>query len=595
MAHSTATPKKLAPQYIPVQSAEQLRMHTKGYDDVCLLWLPSCRTPALSDSSRKLSKLLGDVAADLGGGSTLIVVGDVPDLVDAHTALCDQMRYQSWIALKRTTYQDRNGPRSLPSGHFGATVYTKYRSSLHHVKTRVAYSYCPVCDRTTKDYGGKKHTYHEYGTLLSDVWTDIEADLDSDISQVIDRFADFLAVPEYDSIRVLDLRESDLERRPRVTFSSPPVPCVRENAQPRNVLLHGDALQRLRELPDNCVDFVFADPPYNLNKKYSGYRDDLQISEYFEWCDKWISELSRVLKPGRTCAILNIPLGAIRHFLFLRTVLHFQNWLGWDALSYPVRLLMPAHYAILCFSKGDPRPLPGLGEREQVFGFPQAALGCLEPMAQGFCLRAGRIRRRRAAGINDRARLTDLWTDIHRLKHNVNRVDHPCQLPPKLMYRVVSLFTKQGETVLDCFNGAGTTTLAAAQIGRKYIGIEFSKEYHELALQRHEEIANGLAPFRKEGRVLTAKNSPVARLPKQHYEVPKKVLQLEVKRIATRLGRLPTRDEVARMGRYQIKYYDRYFLSWGEVCAAARTTGMSEFRREREGRKVDKQLDLGIK
>lgn len=171
-----------------------------------------------------------------------------------------------------------------------------------------------------------------------------------------------------------------------------------------------------------------------------------------------------------------------------------------------------------------------------------------------------------------------MWWDIHRLKHNTRRVDHPCQLPPQLMYRLIALFTQPGEMVLDCFNGAGTTTLSAHQLGRRYIGIELDERYHHMSLERHQEIEHGLDPFRKKKRELTAKNSPVARLKKQKYEVPKKTLQLEVRRVAQLLGHLPTRDEMIEQGKYPIRYYDEYFISWGEVCAAARTTGMSEVR-----------------
>jgi site-specific DNA-methyltransferase (adenine-specific) len=60
--------------------------------------------------------------------------------------------------------------------------------------------------------------------------------------------------------------------------------------------------------------------------------------------------------------------------------------------------------------------------------------------------------------------------------------------------------------------------------------------------------------------------------------VPKKTLQLEVRRIARQLGRLPSRAEVERLGEYPIRYYDEYFLSWAEACAAARHNGMSEHR-----------------
>lgn len=131
---------------------------------------------------------------------------------------------------------------------------------------------------------------------------------------------------------------------------------------------------------------------------------------------------------------------------------------------------------------------------------------------------------------------------------------------------------------MDSFNGAGTTTLTAHQLGRRFLGIERSPKYCEIALARHEEIRNGIDPFRKAERELTAKNSPVPRMPKQKYEVPKKMLQLEVKRVAASLGHLPSRAELIQYGKYPIRYYDEYFVSWGEVCAAARTTGMTETR-----------------
>jgi site-specific DNA-methyltransferase (adenine-specific) len=96
-------------------------------------------------------------------------------------------------------------------------------------------------------------------------------------------------------------------------------------------------------------------------------------------------------------------------------------------------------------------------------------------------------------------------------------------------------------------------------------------------MQRHKQVAAGEDPFGKRTTVPTCKNSPVERLPKQKYLVSKKVLQLDVRRIAQRLGHLPSRDEVREHSGYPVEMFERYFVSWGEVCAAARTTGMSEY------------------
>lgn len=583
MAHLSQNSKALTVRQVSVQSRNNLLKEMRDFTDVCLLRLPSCEPTEYRHRLQGVGQLVLDVAANLGPEATLITLGEVIDLVQVHSAIASTMRYQHWIAIKRSSPRFAKGSFSLPQYHFGALIHTAYKSSLRHAKTRIRYTYCPVCDKTTKDYGGKKHTYHKSGTLMSDVWRDIGCDLEDDLTPVIDRFADLFGIEPYQELRVLDCRSLGLKR----TLVEPVEPATSQSKRNHklleistNKLILGDCLKQFREIPDNSIDFAFADPPYNLGKGYTSYRDDLEITEYLGWCVKWIAELARVLRPGRTCAILNIPLWAIRHFLYMEKVLNFQSWIAWDALAFPVRLIMPAHYAIVCFSKGAPRQFPGLTGEAGKTGVPGQSeiFKSLEPLAEWFCRRASCVAKRKAMQLNDRGPLTDLWWDIHRLKHNTRRVDHPCQLPPQLMYRLISLFTKPGEIVLDCFNGAGTTTLTAHQLDRRYIGIEIAEKYHHMAQARHKEILQGIDPFRKADRVLTAKNSPVPRMPKRKYEIPKKTLQLEVKRVAQELERLPTRDEVIKYCRYPITYYDEYFVSWGEVCAAARTTGMSEDR-----------------
>jgi len=642
MAHLSENSRPLVTKHISVQSDEDLYNSVQGFTDVCMLILPPCAEPSQYQSAlQDVGTVVAGVAERLGPEATLITVGEVIDLVQIQATMPSAVRYQHWMAIKRTS------PKvvdicSLPNYHFGALIHTRYEQSLRHTKTRIEYTYCPVCNKTTKDYGGKKHTYHHYGTLISDIWRDIQCDLEGDLAPIIDRFRDLLGIDSYRELLILDCRQMDFERVPvqystrsdwnasfvigredspeyetalrlasqasffgHPDYSLPGNEIYDEISEDKlpphltNQVLHGDCLEWLREIPNDSIDFAFADPPYNLGKKYAGYSDDLEIREYFNWCDRWIGELARVLKPGHTLALLNIPLWAIRHFLFMDSILRFQNWIVWDALAFPVRLIMPAHYTILAFSKGEPRDLPGLiGEGDPTdVQSASDTFKALEPLAEGYCLRSECVRSRQVARMDDRGPLTDLWWDIHRLKHNTRRVDHPTQLPSHLMYRLVTIFTRHGEIVLDCFNGAGTTTLAAHQMGRRYVGIEKSKKYCDMARSRHEEILRGLNPFRKAKRKLTAKNSPVPRLPKQKYEVPKKTLQLEVKRVAKELGHLPTREELAQYGKYPIGYYDEYFISWGEVCAAARTTGMTEERSspdDGESSVTPIQLGLGL-
>lgn len=578
---------------VPMKNRDEALSFCKDLRDVSIVVLPAVLNPnLLSQPLEGAGDLVAGISEELTDDSTLIVLGEVVDLVQVQTKIPDSLIYHHWIAIRRKDVIV-GGHQHLPHQHFGALVYTRYKGSLRHAKTRIAYTYCPTCDRTTKDYGGKKHTYHKAGTLISDVWRDISCDLSGDLSAVIGRFADFFSIEPYKTLTVIDLRKIELRREANpVTYLD-----FEMNQLPTeltNTIINGDCLEELRGIPDNSIDFAFVDPPYNLKKKYSGYGDDLDIQEYFNWCDRWIFELGRVLKPGRTLALLNIPLWSVRHFLYMQTILKYQNWIVWDALAFPVRLVMPAHYTILCFTKGESRELPYVtGESSSIRlpGTPKT-FDAFKPLADDYCLRDNCVDTRIAAKINDRAQLTDVWSDIHRLKHNSRRVDHPTQLPPHLMYRIISIFTKPDEIILDCFNGSGTTTLAAHQLGRRYLGIEASEKYWSLSKARHEEITNGLDPFRKMERVLTSKNSRVPRLKKQVYKIPKKTLQLEVKRVAGLIGHVPSRDELIEHGGYSIEYYDKYFVSWGEVTAAARTTGMTEKRGAENNGAVAEQLRL---
>src|SRR5881392_1319823 len=67
----------------------------------------------------------------------------------------------------------------------------------------------------------------------------------------------------------------------------------------RGALFQGDCVALLRHVRDECIDTVFADPPFNLGKTYgAGVNDLREDDEYLGWCRQWIGECVRVLKPG---------------------------------------------------------------------------------------------------------------------------------------------------------------------------------------------------------------------------------------------------------------------------------------------------------
>jgi site-specific DNA-methyltransferase (adenine-specific) len=481
--------------------------------------------------------------------------------------------YKLWISIKLDNPIVTDN--KLKQQHATLIVITKYKKSLIHTKTRIGYTFCPSCDKTTKDYGGKKHLYHEYGTLMSDVWRDITIEINTFPQIVIDRLQDLFGIEPYKTLNGIDL----ISIFPPINENQYTVKLIEQiNKIDNSILINGDCIEELKKIPSNSIDFCFADPPYNIKKNYESWDDGIDIIEYFKWCDKWLSELARIIKPGKIVAILNIPQWTIRHYKHLVTELEFYDWIVWEGLSLPVRMIMPANYSIACFSKGKPDLIPGLVRQKHT----NLEHNSLYTMKEFFCSRASCIKNRTKKGIIDAEFSTNLWWDIHRLKHNSKRVDHPTQLPPKFMQRLISLFTNEGDIVLDPFNGSGTTTLISEQLGRKFIGIELSEYYYGITQKRHSDLRNGIDPFGKNDEVPKAKNSYVERLKKQTYVVDKKTLQLDVKEIALEIGKIPTRADVIEHSQYPIEYFDNYFINWSEVTAAARTTGMHQVENKKE-------------
>lgn len=573
MAHLSENGNRLELNTVQIKSLTQLENIQRDEHDVILFWLPPARTDHDAKQSIPSFEKIAHFCSGLTNSSTVCLLTSPSDAASLLPYLEQSMNLKLWIAVKTVFAALGTQPTALPSRHASLLVLTSYDSALRHVRTRLKYTHCPACRKTTKDYGGKKHMYHSYGTLMSDVWTDIECNPRGDISAVTERLQDLFGMAPYQRLLVIDLRKlvSLAAGKMESQESSPTKPQNTATKTVRSRLINKDCLEALRRLPSNSIDFCFADLPYNLKKKYYRSNDARGVDEYFQWCNKWISESYRVLKPGCTLALLNLPQWAARHYSFLSSIMDFQAWIVWDALALPARKIMPAHYAVLCFSKGKPRALPGLKLADD-----SPEVDYLRLRKELYCIRTSCVSRRERSGCEDRSRLNDLWSDIHRLTHNSQRVNHPCQLPPSLMRRLFALFTRPNEIILDCLNGAGTSTLVAAQMNRRYIGIELSKRYHNLAVKRHKLLKGRENPFASTNGTPRSKNSPVARLPKRKYKVSKKELQLDVKRIADMLGRVPKREDVERLGAFSIMYFDQYFVSWAEACAAARTTGMTE-------------------
>jgi site-specific DNA-methyltransferase (adenine-specific) len=236
-----------------------------------------------------------------------------------------------------------------------------------------------------------------------------------------------------------------------------------------NNITQGDSLNLLKNIPDNSIDITFADPPFNLKKKYNSYKDSLEFKEYLDWCEKWISEMVRVTKPAGSIFLHNIPKWLTYYAGFLNTMADFRHWISWDAPTSPMgKSLQPGHYGILFYAKDIKQ------SKFYEIRYPHKRCRKCEYVLKDY---GGK-----KPGLHPFGPLvSDVWTDIHRVKHNKYRDKHPCQLPIHLLERIILMSTDEGDIVLDPFMGTGTTAIAAKRLGRKYIGFDLDANYVNIA------------------------------------------------------------------------------------------------------------------
>ncbi|MCU0783471.1 MAG: site-specific DNA-methyltransferase, partial [Verrucomicrobia bacterium] len=413
-----------------------------------------------------------------------------------------RMVFKYWVALE---IDDAPRDGFLKPGHRGLLMFLKTdprRKSpmpfyLNTAEVKVPHQFCAACKLNLKDWGGKKHLMNPKGTALSDVWRDLSRKL-SGLKNSL--------TPDVVLERIRALTKSEGERGLHVVQAGVQALACSGGTLKREIqradleigapmlvrdeVYLGDCvafLQRVaQEYPDGLFDLAFADPPYNLAKNYDAYDDTLADQHYLEWCNQWLDGMARTLKPGGSLFVLNLPKWAIHHAAFLNARLEFRHWIAWDALSDPRGKIMPAHYALLYYTKPGGKPVfnysplgprghplsPSDGERVRLRGS-----SVLPPDSPKYCLRAACVKKRKQLGDDDKVELSDIWFDIHRIKHKRDRDAHPCQLPEKLMERIIRLTTNRGGLVFDPFCGAGTTAIAAVKLGRHFVTTECDPNY----------------------------------------------------------------------------------------------------------------------
>jgi site-specific DNA-methyltransferase (adenine-specific) len=246
----------------------------------------------------------------------------------------------------------------------------------------------------------------------------------------------------------------------------------------RDKLFCQDVFSLLPLLPDQSVDLMFADPPYNLTKSFNDRKfRQTSIAEYSDWLDSWLAQTVRLLKPTASVYICgDWRSSAAIHHVGQKYFIP-QNRITW--------------------------------EREKGRGAKHNWKNCSEDIwfftvsdDYVFNVDAVMLKRQVIAPYtnsngepkdwteteNGRFRVThpsNLWTDLTVPYWSMpENTDHPTQKPEKLLAKIILASSREGDLVFDPFNGSGTTTVVAKKLGRRYLGVEIDETYCCLAQKR---------------------------------------------------------------------------------------------------------------
>jgi len=247
-------------------------------------------------------------------------------------------------------------------------------------------------------------------------------------------------------------------------------------------LFEGDCLTVLPTLKSESVDTVFADPPFNLGKEYGNKTTDrIPEDQYIPWCEQWINECIRILKPGGALFLYNLPKWNVLLGNFLAEAgMEFQHWIAIEISPGlpPPNGLYPSHYSLLYYTKGKPKTFRRI--RTPIL----TCRHCGKEIKDY----GGHRGKMNPNGIN----LKDVWSDIPPVRHRKYKSENrkANALSTKLLDRVIEISTCKDDVVLDPFGGSGTTYVVCEKKGRKWIGTEIqscdviverlnSKEIHQ--------------------------------------------------------------------------------------------------------------------
>ena len=333
-----------------------------------------------------------------------------------------------------------------------------------------------TCDRCLKEFSQKSHydKHNKRKTPCQDNTRKIEEVVETIINNKMK------ATMHMDD----DIITNTMEPVIQMTKTLPnPVPEV--VTQKTQLIIHDDCIKKMKEMEADSVDIIICDPPYNIGKDFGNDSDKQEMDKYLNWCDEWISECIRILKPKGTLYIYGFS--EILAFIRVRISINVR-WIVWhytNKVTPSLNYWQRTHESILCCSKEKPH-----FNRDDV----------REPYTDTYLKNAaGKVRKATKGRFSNGETETiynahangALPRDVIKISAlaggagKKERVNHPTQKPLALCEKLIKASKNGDDTLLVVpFAGSGSECVAAKKENINFIGFEINEDYVKLCNER---------------------------------------------------------------------------------------------------------------
>ena len=265
-------------------------------------------------------------------------------------------------------------------------------------------------------------------------------------------------------------------------------------------IINGDCIEVMKTFPEGSIDLLVTSPPYNVNISYDVHKDDLPMDEYYEWTKDWLREALRVLKDDGRIAV-NVPnelnvqerggrILFVAEFWMMMKEVGFKfsglvdltensphrvrqtAWGSWMSASAPY-VYNPKECVIIAYKKSSKKLTKGVS---QWLGTPIQ-----------ITTEDGKIKNKMIYQDEDKKEFMNLvfgrW-EYFADTRSLTKATFSMDIPSK----AIKILSYKNDIVLDPFMGSGTSAFAAELLDRRWIGIELSSDYTEIARKRVQSL-----------------------------------------------------------------------------------------------------------